>query len=405
MDKTLQILDITSTTVNLELYNITAINRNNDPYWVEFIDPYFKEIDVDIVVLPLTTIDKNKKWLINVDINSWNWESYSGNIFKDFHPDILHELLHGNAYIILNHQCESFTKSFLITLYAKIKNVIPACKIIYMVAAADIERIHDNFIVQHNINDPITVWYVHHVYKRFNHDVDLSFFSYSPMQKTKKYLSLNRRGRDHRVMLTSLLSYKNLLESGFVSLGILPEESDAALQRLSNIEMRAGFLKFKSQLPLQIDMADLSINQFQANSLPIEFYQQSCFSLVSSTMALLSDEESVGFTEKEVKPILARHPFIIFNRPGVLKYMQNMGFLTFEPWFDESYDKEQDDIVRLEKIVNEVERLCKLSFAEWDVILDKMQPILDHNYNRMVNYTNEHCYFNSDLKKILYYAE
>ena len=185
----------------------------------------------------------------------------------------------------------------------------------------------------------------------------------------------------------------------------MPEESDAALQRLSNIEMREGFLKFKNQLPLQIDMIDLSINQFQANSLPIEFYQQSCFSLVSSTMALLSDEESVGFTEKEVKPILARHPFIIFNRPGVLKYMQNMGFLTFEPWFDESYDKEQDDIVRLEKIVNEVERLCKLSFAEWDIILDKMKPVLDHNYNRMANYTNEHCYFNSDLKKILYYAE
>ncbi len=405
MDKTLQILDITSTTVNLELYNITAINRNNDPYWVEFIAPYFKEIDVDIVVLPLTKIDKNKKWLINVDINSWNWESHSGNIFKDFHPDILNELLHGNAYIILNHQCESFTNSFLTTLYAKIKNIIPACKVIYMVAAADIERIHDNFIVQHNINDPITVWYTHHVYKRFNHDVDLSFFSYVPMQKTKKYLSLNRRGRDHRVMLTSLLSYKNLLGYGFVSLGIMPEESDAALQRLSNIEMREGFLKFKNQLPLQIDMIDLSINQFQANSLPIEFYQQSCFSLVSSTMALLSDEESVGFTEKEVKPILARHPFIIFNRPGVLKYMQNMGFLTFEPWFDESYDKEHDDIVRLEKIVNEVERLCKLSFAEWDIILDNMKPVLDHNYNRMANYTNEHCYFNSDLKKILYYAE
>jgi hypothetical protein len=184
----------------------------------------------------------------------------------------------------------------------------------------------------------------------------------------------------------------------------MPNESTGAMRKLTSNNQRIGFSKFKDMLPLQIDDVDLNINQFQTNSLPIVFYQQSCFSLVSSTFAFEDDEMSVGFTEKEIKPILARHPFIILNRPGVLKYMHNMGFLTFERWFDESYDDEHNDNRRLEKIINEVERLCNLSFAEWDIMLEEMAPILEHNYNRLVNYTTEHCYFNSDLKKLLYYV-
>jgi hypothetical protein len=151
-------------------------------------------------------------------------------------------------------------------------------------------------------------------------------------------------------------------------------------------------------------MVDLRINQFKTTSLPIEYYQKSCFSLVSSTCALQYREKSVGFTEKEIKPILARHPFIIHNLTGALAHLKNMGFLTFERWFDESYDEETDDNKRLIKIVDEVKRLSELSFEQWDIMLEEMSPVLEHNYNRLVNYTTEHCYFNSDLKKLLYYV-
>lgn len=403
--KILQILDISTTVVNTDLFNITAVNRRRDPYWVEFIQPYFTEADVEIKILPLDKIDLSKKWIVNVDINMWNWESYRGDIFEKFDPLIKNELRTGNAYIILNHQCESYTKIFFEIFYSK-KIEIPYNKIIYMVAAADIEKEYDDFVVKNKIDKEkqFTVMFTHHVYKRLNHDVDVNAFNYAPTTKTKKYISLNRRWREHRVMLVSLLSSRNLIEQGFVSLGLMPEEFTEAKSLLKDSNMLEGFNKLQNKLPLQVDNADLSINQFQMNSLPITFYQHSCFSLVSSTMALVEQESSVGFTEKEIKPILAKHPFIIWNRPGVLKYMQNMGFLTFDRWFDESYDKELDDNKRLIKIINEVERLCLLSFDEWEIILDEMKPILNHNYNRMVNYTNEHCFFNSDLKNLLYYA-
>jgi hypothetical protein len=404
MKKSLQILDITTTTVDTDLFNITAVNSKQDPYWVEFLEQHVKEAGVEIKILPLYEIDLAKKWIINVDINAWNWHGHRSSVIEKFDTLIQQELQTGNAYLLLNHQCESWTNSFLKTIYTKIKDV-PFHKIIYMVAAADIQDIYENFVKENKIpaNKRIQVLYVHHVYKRLN-TINLAFFNYPRSQKTKKYLSLNRIARSHRVALVSLLSYKNLLDKGFVSLGLMPNEVDERCLFMRNPHQQEGFKKIKNNLPLQVDNIDLTINQFQTNSLPISFYQQSCFSLVSSTFAFEHDEVSVGFTEKEIKPMLARHPFIIFNRPGVLKQMHNMGFLTFERWFDESYDREQNDDQRLEKITNEVERLCNLSFAEWDIMLEEMAPILEHNYNRLVNYTTEHCYFNSDLKKLLYYV-
>jgi len=416
MNKSLQILDIKSVAIDNQLFNVTAVNKDSDPYWVEFIKPHFDEIDVDIKILPLSEINKDKTWFINVDINGWNWPWYKTDIFASFGETILTELKHGNAYLILNHQCESFTESFFSTLYQKLKNFpsIPYNKIIYMVAAADASREYKNFVKERGIpkDQEITIMYAHHVYKRFKHENTLDFFNYNrTIKKEKKFLSLNRRWHDHRLLLVCGLAYNNLLEHGYVSLGVAPEEVAQAQKTIDELHkqhkseyIRVGFDKIKSNLPLQVDMVDLRINQFQTTSLPIEFYQTSCFSLVSSTCALQTREKSVGFTEKEIKPILARHPFVIHNLAGALAHLKNMGFLTFERWFDESYDEETDDNKRLIKITDEVKRLSELSFEQWDIMLEEMSPVLEHNYNRLVNYTTEHCYFNSDLKKLLYYV-
>ena len=73
MNKSLQILDIKSVVVDTHLFNVTAINRDSDPYWVEFIKPHFDEINVDIKILQLAKINKEKTSNINEYINLWNW--------------------------------------------------------------------------------------------------------------------------------------------------------------------------------------------------------------------------------------------------------------------------------------------------------------------------------------------
>lgn len=413
MSKILQILDIRSVDVDPHFFNLTAINiPRADPYWVEFIEDGFSRAGVEIKILPFDKIDLTKKWIINVDIKQWLWEDLKDDILTLFDDNLVRELKYGNAYLILNHQCESNTHTFFHLFYNKVKKEnFPFHKIIYMVAAIDAETEYEKFLQKNNYNHRIKIIYCHHVYKRFNHDSDLTSFNYDRTQpKLKKYLCLNRTWRDHRLMLVSLLSSKNLIDNGYVSLGVEKNEIGLVENRIINQFEKSslifsGFQKIKNKLPLKTDDVNLKINQFSLNSLPIEFYQNSCFSVITSTFALGHQEPSAGFTEKEIKPILAKHPFIIVNRPGILKELKRLGFLTFEPWFDEKYDLIENDNERLMAVVAEIERLCKLSFDEWNKILDQMTPILEHNYHRLIDYNYEHCFYNSDLKKILYYAD
>ena len=45
----------------------------------------------------------------------------------------------------------------------------------------------------------------------------------------------------------------------------------------------------------------------------------------------------------------------------LLDELRELGYKSFSPWIDESYDSELDDAVRLLKIVAEIKRLSELS--------------------------------------------
>ena len=47
--------------------------------------------------------------------------------------------------------------------------------------------------------------------------------------------------------------------------------------------------------------------------------------------------------------MLNYRPFIMVGPTRNLEYMKRWGFMTFDQWFDESYDKEHDHSKRMEK--------------------------------------------------------
>ena len=56
-----------------------------------------------------------------------------------------------------------------------------------------------------------------------------------------------------------------------------------------------------------------------------------------------------------------------------------MGFKTFKPFINESYDTEVNPGKRMGMVVDEVERLCSMSFDELKKWYKKLVPILEHN--------------------------
>jgi len=90
-------------------------------------------------------------------------------------------------------------------------------------------------------------------------------------------------------------------------------------------------------------------------------------------------------TEKTFKAIALEMPFVLVAPAGSLEYMQRYGFKTFAGVFDESYDTETNDILRLEKVTKLLKDLDSLSLSERLKIHQACLSTVEHNFNHFYN--------------------
>jgi hypothetical protein len=187
----------------------------------------------------------------------------------------------------------------------------------------------------------------------------------------------------------------NLLDKGFVSLGKSDDDLnwtntfDDILKLVSEDEELFSLLtdnktKIVNLPELYLDTTDLITNPiYTSYADTIKLYENSYFSIVSETCFF----ENVGraFTEKTFKPILYKHPFILIAHPNSLELLRSLGYRTFHPFIDESYDSETNNTKRLKMILSEVKRLSNFSETELFEFIDNVKEITIHNHNTLIN--------------------
>jgi hypothetical protein len=91
-------------------------------------------------------------------------------------------------------------------------------------------------------------------------------------------------------------------------------------------------------------------------------------------------------TEKTIRPILLKKPFIIMGSKNFMIYLRQMGFRTFYEYWDEDYDGffGKEKYLKILEVINGISQKSK---KEWNELYNSMQPILDHNYNLLINQT------------------
>lgn len=109
-----------------------------------------------------------------------------------------------------------------------------------------------------------------------------------------------------------------------------------------------------------------------------EWYNSTCFSIVSESTVRARE---IFITEKTFKPIAFQHPFVVWAQAGVLKRLHDLGFETFENLFDQTYDSEQNDRLRLAQLVDTVNEFEIMEYSK-----ETMQK-LQHNHNHFFNNT------------------
>ena len=87
----------------------------------------------------------------------------------------------------------------------------------------------------------------------------------------------------------------------------------------------------------------------------------------------------VFLTEKTLKPIIGKRPFIILGDKNIYKLLQDWGFDTFDDLFGKGYNEANYE-QRIEWIVSNIQDLNKESNLE-QLLLD-LKPRLEHNYQQ-----------------------
>jgi hypothetical protein len=150
-----------------------------------------------------------------------------------------------------------------------------------------------------------------------------------------------------------------------------------------------------------------------------DWYNETYFSLVSETtidsICFKYNKNNyaapVFITEKTWKPIMFKHPFMIFGQPQILKYLKELGFETFNNLFDESYDTIDNNNVRLDTIIKNIKHLERSMFTAnkktSTFTYDKLtEEKIQHNYHLFFNETVvEHRIVNDIITPFLEMSE
>ena len=218
------------------------------------------------------------------------------------------------------------------------------------------------------------------------------------------FICPNFRYTAFREALVGYLSYKNYNKNNLLSF-FYEHDPDIFETQFPNLKkssyydmIKEGIAKMQTNLPYHIDAVNPAIcshsevlpytnsttNQVK-NFLLVTRYKQSLFSLIT---------ESRYFTpmpcisEKTLKPLIYKRPFVIIGGPYSLQYLHELGFKTFGDFIDESYDNEENHVKRFETILKNVDYIANLNVRERIELFKETKEICEYNYRHIVNNQN-----------------
>jgi hypothetical protein len=316
--------------------------------------------------------------------------------------NILSRIKNKEVYLVLDNGLEPFLNSadgiyFNIVMTKK----IPASQIIFMSSIPnmiDYVRKLSSKLDEQMINVEWWSMFEYQLWDVISHQLNSPPNTLVNKTYNKKFINFNRRWRLHRPLMVTLLKDRNLLDSGYVSLGVSDFDQDTWESRWNELlryyhdspsilEILKRNEEIKTLPSMYLDTDDLITNRAEQTTSTYQYYENSYFSVVNeTTYHTKPGYDSAPFlSEKIFKCIAMQHPFIMVTVPNSLKYLKDLGYKTFDSLIDESYDTEVDDAARILKIVNEIERLCNLKDTELTNFLVESKKICSYNYNVLKN--------------------
>jgi hypothetical protein len=246
--------------------------------------------------------------------------------------------------------------------------------------------------------------------------IDLSCL-HSRSLRSKKFLYFMGSARPHRVAILSFFIEQNYIKDCYYSC-LSSKEAVCATssgctwheernKKFNFSEIDTILRNFNQNFPKELS-SKLGDNptQHSVTREDIYYFKDSYYSVIPETSYFKKDDNKntkdqwnfhldfTFITEKTMRAIAYLHPFVLLSRPHSLKGLRELGYQTFHPYIDESYDSIEDDHLRFESIKNTIKKLNNKTDSEWIRFQHDIYPIVKHNHdwlradkNRKISYS------------------
>lgn len=380
------------------------VQTNTHKFWADNIWPLIFCNQKNYDLSPATYIDHHDLFIYPFTL-TWRipFTTYfyndCGLLEYGYTPEhIKHHVRMSKGYFLIDASAEAWVEhTHLTAMHTYFEfHKIPMNKIIYLTGCMNANQLYDKWTAQQGL--------VHQRQKMniisfpISQDALAIYFNvYSPKvpeydtEKVpeKLFLSWNRRFRDHRIAIALGLDKLGLVDRSYMSMGKTdPENVNITIHGtynpyyLSDFQVTSDDIeKFINKLPLVLDGETNTVKMCQDfDDVNRPYYQNSLVSIVTETNF---NANEVTLTEKSFKPSKEKHPFIIVGAPGSLQAFRDMGFRTFNEFWDENYDNIPDPRQRMTAILNVLKYIGSWNDEQIKEFRRKVIHVLNHNYDTL----------------------
>jgi hypothetical protein len=391
--------------------------------------PSYKLNDWDYFIYPMLLSHESQGWVMQPTIDLLSSCSIS--------PQILKKIRDGRGWFLMNLCDESIFNDSLFDRFHDFatRENIKLNKIIFQIGSKDAKDRYNDYclrkgISQLNEKGTKNVMHISCIeYFEFKtsfqmnnnyDDIEINRHKNVDFNNIKKtFLCMNRHQRYSRVNLLLLFYKLDLLKNSYYS---MPSECintktlwkdsvwiDENLINYYNITNK-DIDDIQELLPLELDKKGLELydvnlltNLYDADT--NYYYDTSLISVITETNYQF--EKSIFNTEKIWRPIANRHPFIMIGPTGTLKYLKELGYRTFDDFWDESYDTIIDPAERLKAITELCYTIDNWSDHEKLNFFYKSMVTTDHNYRwlKSINDKFGRRTFFHDFRDIIFFSK
>lgn len=402
------IIDLSISLSNAELKDI----KNHDLVQT----PHFYQRFYNYNLVPSCAIPKGK-FLYELNFHNYHYRDierafhYSDGLLSNnnVHNTVIERIRMGDGYFLLTLLFEGFVYPrffYLMTKYFR-DHHIPLSQIVYVTNSFNGKELYHKYCKDSNGQPELEIEHfpVFRIDKSDVADILNEQVDYVPGRRDCMFLCFNRRYSEHRVLLFLSMDKLGLVDNSHISMDVTRPEGNenfiefaqGAVSKFPELSLQDIDIESSSKkLPLILDSNNFSSYPMENHFSKIKkFFDSSYINIITETYFF---NDIIHITEKTYKPIAYKQPFILVAAPNSLRHIKDMGFKTFDKWWDESYDEIFDHITRFKKLLDIIQMISRWSEEQLIQFTFEVKPILDfnaHHLNTMqdqeiVDFTNKY---------------